>query len=185
MSEYQAINCQQAVQQYCNYGYDPALYENYSDCMDNKPCRSDSFSKCGDSFDSFIDRYKKNFIIGLGIRPEQFDEYWDYTAEEELAFYRSWNIACEENAQYLHSKALDLPRGLTYSYFNKQLSRISGNFTRYFTGKYPEEFFDTYTRQELPAASPVYSEHDAGEGLTNKKIFLLGGLILGIMLLKK
>ena len=190
MNQYQPINCQQEVQQYCDSMYDRNLYYSYADCINRRPCNPDQFAKCGDSFEKYIERFKKNFVKELGIRPDEINDYWDYTPAEEQQLYANWNLACEFNAELLHFQALRLKEGLNRPSFYLQLERASNGFTKYFTGDYPEEFFRTYETQTLPEApalsSPTINQQNLEGSSKNNKIFLIvGAVILGIILLKK
>jgi hypothetical protein len=152
--------------------------------MDNKPCSNASFAQCGASFDSYITVKKQAAAKAQNVDLHQV--YWDYTPAEEYSMYDEWSNACEYNAVSIHIESLNLSFGLNFLEFQRELAEETNNLAKSFTGSYLDEFFQTYRTQTLPESSPIYSEYNAGEGMTNKKTLLIVGVAaLGLLLLNK
>ena len=186
MSLFEAINCEQAVSQYCTYGYDPSLYSSSNDCLNNKPCSNASFAQCGDSFNLYIKVKKQSAAKAQNV--DLYQVYWDYTPEEEYSMYNEWSNACEYNAAAIHNEALNLSFGLGFVQFQRELGIQTNGLTKNFTRSYLDEFFQTYRTQTLPESG--YSEIGAGqsgvEGIFDKKnLLIIGVAALGLLLLNK
>tara|TARA_B100001094_G_C17990315_1_gene699864 strand:- start:243 stop:803 length:561 start_codon:yes stop_codon:yes gene_type:complete len=178
MSLVQPINCQQSVEQYCIYG-NGGEYASITDCIQNRPCEPETFAKCGDDFNDFTYRRKKVYAKYLGIPISEIDNYWEETPEEELSTYNVWNETCEYNAQSLHNLSLQLEPNLSKEDFFERLSKRSNEFTKYFTGKYPDEFYRTYTTQRIPSSTTSVEQEEEDKNEINKKYLIIGAIALG------
>tara|TARA_R100000951_G_scaffold114139_2_gene117761 strand:+ start:709 stop:1269 length:561 start_codon:yes stop_codon:yes gene_type:complete len=178
MSLVQPINCQQSVEQYCIYS-NGGEYSSITDCIQNRPCEPETFSKCGDDFNDFTYRRKKVYAKYLGIPISEIDNYWEETPEEELSTYNVWNETCEYNATYLHNLSLQIESGLTEDKFLDKLSEKSNEFTKYFTGKYPNDFYVTYITQRAPSSNNSVQQEEEDKNEINKKYLIVGAIALG------
>jgi hypothetical protein len=178
MSLVQPINCEQSVEQYCIYS-NGGEYASITDCIKNRPCNPDSFSKCGTDLNEFTYRRKKIYAKFLGIPISEIESYWDETPEEELGTFINWNQSCDINASYLYNLSLQIESGLSKDNFLKELSIRSNGFTKYFIGKYPTEFYKTYITQKAPASPTSVQQVEEDKNEFNKKYLIVGAIALG------